>query len=206
MQDPDPVLDPAAAANAAAAALGLSLAPAPRTSAPSSHPSSSRFGAPPPTSHAVLPASLPATLPAPVPAEDPKAAMRRLMDLIPTSKEGVWAYQVKWSAYDPATTGEKVKGWVAAKVRAGVGGRRGEGRGGEGGGQGRGCRCAARTHVRRPARRVVQCWSVGADACVRCSLRRPTQWFTLQPLPFNAMLHPAVLSRAASCRAPRRCR
>ena len=43
--------------------------------------------------------------------------LRRLMDTIPTSKEGVWSYSIRWDAYDKATMGPKFSNWIGQKVR-----------------------------------------------------------------------------------------
>eukprot|EP00798_Chlamydomonas_sp_ICE-L_P024965 gene24965-10623_t len=54
------------------------------------------------------PASEPAATAAPPAAStDPKVQLRRLMDSIPTTKEGVWSYSIRWDAYNQATMSEK---------------------------------------------------------------------------------------------------
>ncbi|PNW80034.1 hypothetical protein CHLRE_08g375084v5 [Chlamydomonas reinhardtii] len=52
---------------------------------------------------------------APPPA-DPKAALKAMMDTIPTARDGVFSYAIKWDHYNAATMGEKFRGWVAGKV------------------------------------------------------------------------------------------
>ncbi|EFJ45965.1 hypothetical protein VOLCADRAFT_63199 [Volvox carteri f. nagariensis] len=50
------------------------------------------------------------------PPIDSKAALKAMMDSIPTSKEGVFSYPIKWGHYNAAAMGEKFKGWVSSKV------------------------------------------------------------------------------------------
>ncbi|KXZ56101.1 hypothetical protein GPECTOR_2g983 [Gonium pectorale] len=57
-----------------------------------------------------------ATLQRPTPPADPKAALKAMMDSIPTSRDGVFSYQIKWSHYNASVMGEKFKGWVSSKV------------------------------------------------------------------------------------------
>ena len=38
------------------------------------------------------------------------------MDTIPTSKEGVWSYPIRWDAYDKGTMGTKFGNWIGQKV------------------------------------------------------------------------------------------
>lgn len=49
--------------------------------------------------------------------DDPKLAMKRLMDSIPTSKDGVFSYPIKWDAYEPATLGPNISRWVSKKIQ-----------------------------------------------------------------------------------------
>ncbi|GIL52376.1 hypothetical protein Vafri_8264 [Volvox africanus] len=48
---------------------------------------------------------------------DSKAALKAMMDSIPTSREGVFSYEIKWSYYNASAMGEKFKGWVSSKVQ-----------------------------------------------------------------------------------------
>lgn len=52
------------------------------------------------------------------PAADPQAALKRLMDSLPKSKEGVFAYPVKWAVFDAAKAqlGPRVVAWVSKKI------------------------------------------------------------------------------------------
>lgn len=49
--------------------------------------------------------------------DDPKLAMKRLMDSIPTSKDGVFSYPIKWDAYESATLGPNISRWVSKKIQ-----------------------------------------------------------------------------------------
>ena len=42
-----------------------------------------------------------------VPAEDRQTLLRRLMDTIPTTREGVWSYPIQWDSYNKSTMGAK---------------------------------------------------------------------------------------------------
>ncbi|GIL79573.1 hypothetical protein Vretimale_12281 [Volvox reticuliferus] len=48
---------------------------------------------------------------------DSKAALKVMMDSIPTSRDGVFSYEIKWSYYNASAMGEKFKGWVSSKVQ-----------------------------------------------------------------------------------------
>lgn len=50
------------------------------------------------------------------PSNDPKAAVKRLMDGIPTSRDGVFAYPIKWDVYDPSVLGQNITKWVDKKI------------------------------------------------------------------------------------------
>jgi hypothetical protein len=50
-----------------------------------------------------------AAAPAVRPPADPKTALKAMMDSIPTSREDVFAYQIKWAHYNAAAMGEKFK-------------------------------------------------------------------------------------------------
>lgn len=50
-------------------------------------------------------------------AERRSKAQRSILDSIPTTKEGIWSYAIKWEAYDPLTMRDKVNKWVAAKIK-----------------------------------------------------------------------------------------
>lgn len=50
------------------------------------------------------------------PADDPKAAVKRLMDNIPTSRDGVFAYPIKWDVYSPNVLGANITKWVDRKI------------------------------------------------------------------------------------------
>ncbi len=69
------------------------------TAVPQEH---SRFSAVPAAAATPAPA-------APQPPADPKAALKALMDSIPTSKDGVFGYAIKWQHYNAASMGEKFK-------------------------------------------------------------------------------------------------
>ncbi|GMH45273.1 hypothetical protein BSKO_13230 [Bryopsis sp. KO-2023] len=47
---------------------------------------------------------------------DPKAAVKKLMDSIPTSRAGVFAYPIKWDVYDPTILGPNITKWVDRKI------------------------------------------------------------------------------------------
>ncbi|GFR49350.1 hypothetical protein Agub_g11374 [Astrephomene gubernaculifera] len=65
----------------------------------------------------VAAAAAAAVVPAvPQPPADPKAALKAMMDSIPTSRDGVFSYSIKWSHYNAGAMGEKFKGWVSSKV------------------------------------------------------------------------------------------
>lgn len=42
--------------------------------------------------------------------------MKRLMDSIPTSRDGVFAYPIKWEVYDPNVLGLNITKWVDKKI------------------------------------------------------------------------------------------
>ncbi len=63
-------------------------------------------------------ASAAATAPAAA-AEDPKAVLRRIMDAIPVSREGVHEYPLKWETWD--APGTAAAGAAGESVRAKVG-------------------------------------------------------------------------------------
>ena len=50
-------------------------------------------------------------------AERRAKAQQAILESIPTTREGIWSYPVKWEAYDPSSMKEKVTKWVAAKVK-----------------------------------------------------------------------------------------
>ena len=63
-----------------------------------------------------------AAAPAPVaavPVVDQQALLRKLMDNIPTSKDGVWSYSIRWDAYDKDAMGPKFTKWIGQKVSSG---------------------------------------------------------------------------------------
>jgi len=59
---------------------------------------------------------VPAQAPAQQQQQDPKVLLRKLMDSIPTTKDGVWGYPIQWDAYNPTTMAEKFSGWINQKV------------------------------------------------------------------------------------------
>lgn len=48
--------------------------------------------------------------------DDPRQAKKGLMDTIPTSKEGVFRYAIKWDAYESGTLGPNISKWVSKKI------------------------------------------------------------------------------------------
>lgn len=49
-------------------------------------------------------------------AVDPKTMLRKIMDNIPVSKEGVFSYKIKWDKYDAGMAGSNVTKWVGKKI------------------------------------------------------------------------------------------
>jgi hypothetical protein len=45
------------------------------------------------------------------------------MNTIPTSKDAVWSFQIRWDSYDKGTMGTKFSQWIGQKVCARQGGR-----------------------------------------------------------------------------------
>ncbi|KAG1677373.1 hypothetical protein FOA52_010752 [Chlamydomonas sp. UWO 241] len=50
------------------------------------------------------------------PAEDRQAQLRRLMDTIPTSRDGVWSFAIRWEHFDKDSMGSKFSNWIGQKV------------------------------------------------------------------------------------------
>ncbi|GAX74794.1 hypothetical protein CEUSTIGMA_g2241.t1 [Chlamydomonas eustigma] len=50
------------------------------------------------------------------PALSSQAQLRQLMDRIPTSKEGVWDFSIRWEHYDGEIMSSKFRNWINAKV------------------------------------------------------------------------------------------
>ena len=53
--------------------------------------------------------------------EDPKAILRRVADAIPTTRDGVFGYKIKWDAYDLESMAPKLRKWVESKIKELVG-------------------------------------------------------------------------------------
>ncbi len=52
-------------------------------------------------------------------SNDPKVLLRRLMDSIPTSKDGVWSFSIRWDAYNVSSMADKFRWAAEGALRAG---------------------------------------------------------------------------------------